>query len=122
MTPAKYQMILPYRFMIPLFLEDARYPLYSSHMDVFEEHDVICQKKSGLSIVMTWSTMCCVIYYGGQGFQLRMRSRSIFLTPSREVRSTFRPTDVFVYSWNAGKHTCVDLGGSPLNGLGNGFL
>ncbi|GJW65974.1 hypothetical protein Tco_0117858 [Tanacetum coccineum] len=92
-------------------------------LDFFGEHAVHCKELSGFKYRQ--DLVRDVLFYLCRrvGIFAKKEAPVNFLTDPSDGISTPRPTDVLVFGWVGGKHTCVDLTRvSPIVGLsGKGF-
>jgi hypothetical protein len=123
MTPPEYRAVLSYRLMIPLFVDGDVCPKCKVKMDPYGDHAIHCQKQPGFKY--RHDLVRDVLYdtLVRAGIPATKEAPVNFLTPPGENRSTLRPADVLIYSWDRGKRVCVDLTGvSPLVGFGSGVF
>ncbi|KAM0040792.1 putative exostosin [Helianthus debilis subsp. tardiflorus] len=123
MSVVEYIVILKYRLMIPMCLEDKTCLIYRKVcMNKYKEHAVHCKELIGVKYRHDWVKMFCGTF--SDGISAKKDTFVNFLTDLIEGRSTLRPADLLVFGWVGEKHACVDLTGvSPLVGLReNGFV
>ncbi|MCI16477.1 auxilin-like protein, partial [Trifolium medium] len=74
-------------------------------MSKFVEHAVLCRELSGFKYKHDFDV------FKHAGVYVKKDPPVNFLADPLEGRSSLRSTDILVYGWVEGKHTCVDLTG-----------
>lgn len=125
MSYVEYRTILYYCLMIPLFQIDEICPVFrKACLDTFGEHVVQCRELHGFKFLHDVVRDVFFDVCRCAGISVKKEASVNFLTNPYDGRSTLRPTDILVFGWEGGKHTCVDLiGVSPPVGLkSEGFI